>query len=124
MTFTKGSTTVTINGAIYPFELEFKHHQNVGVAEDGTVRVYDRGLTEKFIGIKFRDKDTNLSAIRSFITSTVKFAKETFTFTPDPDMDAGAGKGTAVTVRYWTDQFKERLFNYNKYEYDMILRVE
>lgn len=124
MTFQKDATTVTLKGAIYPFTLNFSHHQNVGIAEDGSVRVYDRNVTEKFIGIKFKDTDAKLTSIRNFINDTVKYAKETFTFTPDPGVDAGAGAGNAVTVRYWSDKFRENMRHWHLFYYDMILRVE
>jgi len=124
MTFTRGSTTLTLDGAIYPFELNFEHHQNVGIAEDCTARVYDRSITEKFIAIKFKDYQANLTNIRNFVTTEAVFSKNTFTFTPDSGVDAGAGAGVAVTVRYWTEKFRERMVSWQKYDYDMILRVE
>ena len=124
MTFVSGVTTVTLNGAIYPFTYTLDRHQSVGISGDGTARVYDRGPTEQYIGIQLRDDHSNLTNIRSFIETTLVFRKNTFTFTPDSGVDVGNGDGGAVTVRYWGGTFMESQNFYHGYYYDIILRVE
>ncbi len=125
-TFVLGGSTITFTGFIFPFVYSQDHHQNAGIAEDGTARVYDRGVTERLIGIKLNEKDhanatTNL---RTFIITTVTFSKLTFTFTPDPGINVGNGDGGAVTVRYWSNKLVENQWAFQKYAFDIVLRVE
>lgn len=125
-TFVLGGDTVTFTGFIFPFKYTQDHHQNIGVAEDATVRAYDRGVTERFIGIKLNEKDhTNATTnLRTFIITTVTFSKDTFTFTPDAGINVGAGDGNAVTVRYWARSLVENQWAFQKYAFDIVLRVE
>lgn len=125
-TFVLGGSTITFTGFIFPFIHTYSHHQNRDTAEDGTARVYDRGVTERFIGINLNEKNhanatTNL---RTFIITTVTFSKLTFTFTPDAGMNVGNGDGGAVTVRWWNGNLVEHQWAYQKYDYDILLRVE
>lgn len=125
-TFVLGGDTVTFTGFIFPFMHSYDHHQNIGVAEDATVRAYDRGVTERFIGIKLNEKNhTNaITNLRTFIITTVTFSKTTFTFTPDPGINVGAGDGSAVTVRWWNSKLVENQWAFQKYAFDFVLRVE
>ncbi len=124
MTFTKDATTVTFDGALWPLDYESMPHQNTGISEDGTVRVYDRNVTEKFIHLEIKDYHDNINNIRSFIETIIKFKKETFTFTPDSEVDVGNGDGGAITVRYWNSNFIEKQIAYHRYTYIMTLRRE
>ncbi|HEA19667.1 hypothetical protein LCGC14_1529940 [marine sediment metagenome] len=125
-TFVLGGSTITFTGFIFPFVHTYEHHQNIGVAEDGSVKAYDRSVTERFIGIKLNEKNhTNATTnLRTFIITTVTFTKDTFTFTPDSGMNVGNGDGGAVTVRWWGGSLVESQWAYQKYAYDIILRVE
>ena len=125
-TFVLGGTTVTFTGFIYPFSHTYQHHQNIGVAEDGSVMAYDRGVSERYIGIKLKEKSHSNATtnLRNFIITTVTFSKDTFTFTPDAGINVGNGDAGAVTVRYWGGTLAENMFNYQMYNYDIVLRVE
>lgn len=124
MQFSKGGTTVTFEGALYPLGYESARHQTAGISEDGTVRVYDGGVLEEYITLEIKDGHDNLTNIRNFINNTVKMRMEAFTFTPDPGMNVGNGDGGAVTVRYWASSFAEKQESYHKYRYTMTLRRE
>ena len=123
-TFVKSGTTVTFSYIGYPTAYTSKPHQNMGISEDGTVRVYDRGVTEKYITLKIKDYHANLTNIRSFIETTANFAQNTFTFTPDSGHNAGNGDGGAQTVRYVDSNFIETQPVYQIYSYTIRLRVE
>ena len=125
-TFVLGGSTITFTGFIFPFVHTYSHHQNRDIAEDGTARVYDRGVTERFIGINLNEKNhTNATTnLRTFIITTVTFSLTTFTFTPDAGMNVGNGDGGAVTVRFWGGSLVEHQWAYQKYDYDILLRVE
>lgn len=122
--FVKGSITITFRLTILPLSNEYQRFQNVGISGDGTVRIYDRETEEQFVRILFKDIHSNLSAIRSFIRTTVKMRRETFIFTPDANVNVGNGDGGAIIVRYWNSNFIENQVNYQKYNYEMILRKE
>lgn len=125
-TFVLGGTTVTFTGFVFPFIHTYDHHQNIGRAEDGSVKAYDRSVTERFIRINLKEKNhTNATTnLRNFIITTVTFGKLTFTFTPDAGMNVGNGDGGAVTVRWWAGNLVESQWAYQKYAYDILLRVE
>ena len=125
-TFVLGGTTVTFTGFVFPFGHTYDHHQNIGTAEDGSIKAYDRSVTERFIRINLKEKNhTNATTnLRNFIITTVTFGKLTFTFTPDAGINVGNGDGGAVTVRWWAGNLVENQWNYQKYAYDIILRVE
>jgi hypothetical protein len=125
-TFVLGGSTITFTGFVFPFNYSHEHHQNIGVAEDASVKAYDRSVTERFIGIKLNEKDhTNATTnLRTFIITTVTFSKLTFTFTPDTGINVGNGDGGAVTVRWWSPSLLENQWMFQKYAFDMILRVE
>jgi len=125
-TFVLGGSTITFTGFIFPFVHSYDHHQNIGVAEDGSVKAYDRGVTERFIGIKLNEKNhTNATTnLRTFIITTVTFSKTVFVFTPDAGINAGAGDGAAVNVRWWSPKLMENQWAFQKYAFDIVLRVE
>jgi len=106
-------------GSSYPFNNTYEHHQNIGVSEGGSVKVYDRDITEQFIGISFDNyssTDKSSFDIENFILNTAVFSKNTFTFEDD--------FGNSYTVRYWIDNFKNSMHRYLLEKYDLILRVE
>ena len=125
-TFVLGGTTVTFTGFVWPFEHTLEHHQNVGRAEDASVKVYDRNVTERFIGINLNEKShSNMTTdLRDFLTTTVKFSLLTFTFTPDAGINVGNGDAGAVTVRWWGGSLLEHQWAFQKYRVDILLRVE
>lgn len=124
MTFSKSGITVTFNAVLYPANYEGSRHQNFGLSEDGTCRVYDRNVREALIHLIIKDTHTNLEAIREFIMQTVSQRLYTFTFTPDTNHNVGNGDGGALTVRYWASNFMEKQYAYHRYQYEIILRKE
>ncbi|HUX54255.1 MAG TPA: hypothetical protein VMV56_07570 [Williamwhitmania sp.] len=123
MTFVYGATTITFTGALWPFENEIGRHQNFGIAADGTLRVYDRGYDEEFIRLEIMSGHANLTGLRAFIKTTIKFMKTSFTFTPDTNIDVGNGDGGAVTVNLWQTNLIEKQEAYHRYRYFITLRV-
>jgi len=123
MTFTKSPTTLTLSGSLYPCSVEFKQQQLAGISADGDVLIRDRsGADEVFVKIVLPAKHNNYDSIRDFITDTVKMRKETFTFTPDSGVDVGAGDGVGIYVKYWSDNFTERMRAWGSFVYEIILR--
>lgn len=106
-------------GSSYPFNITYKHHQNIGIAESGKTKVYDRGVTETFIGVIFNNynnSDISVFDVDNFIRNTAVYSKNTFTFEDD--------LGNSYTVRYWNDEFIDSMHAYLIHKYDLILRVE
>lgn len=123
MTFKTGAYTLTFTGHLWPFEFEYGRAQNFGIAEDGTLRVYDRGYNEEFIRLEIDDTHANLTGMRIFIKDYLKFMKTAFTFTPESNINVGNGDGGAVTVNLWQTNIIEKQESYHKYRYFIILRV-
>lgn len=111
MIFTKGSSTLTVT-AIYPVTIDYNPHQNRGVSENDTVRVYNRGDHGEIITIPLRIKDNELTNLRTWIKNTILFSYHQFYVTPDSGHDIGNGDGGSVLVRWWDDTFTETRSNY------------
>lgn len=124
MTFTSGTVTVTLPPNILTMDSPtITHWQNTAVTEDGTARVYNRGVNEWFIPCRLKITNTQRSNLRNFVKNTVTFANTTFTFTPDTDIDYGAGAGTGFSVRWWQDSCIERPVAPGIYEVSFVLRA-
>lgn len=121
MTFYDGSTTVTLNGSIYPIEISWAKNQLIGVSADKQIKARTRFGSVKMIKIVLHDGHLNHDNIRDFIINEVVFRKKTFTFTPDSNIDVGQGDGVATTVRFWGSNFVENMVAWHNYRYEMTL---
>jgi len=106
MILKKGATEITVD-AIYPVNIRNTPHQNRGISENDTMRVYNRGDHGEVITIPLRVQDSDLTTLRSFIKETVIFSLSEFYVTPDTGHDIGNGSGGAILVRWWDDSFSE-----------------
>lgn len=118
------TTTVTLPGALLPFDQSTNRDQTMGVTANGSVKVYDNAVNEYFVSAKFRLTSAQRTSLRDFIRTTVKFAYATFNLTPDAGVDIGGGDATAVAVRYWDKTWQESQVSPSLYEVQTIFRRE
>ena len=124
MIFTYSATSVTLPGAEPSWQYKTTHRQNKGVTEGGYVRMYNRGINEYMIPVKFRLTTTQLTALYTFLNTTVQWAALVFSCTPDSGVDIGAGAGTAVNVRCWSDDWAPKWLSADRWEVELLLRRE
>ena len=124
MQFLSGTVTVSLPGNLFDTNLPgIEHKQNLGMAEDGTVFAYNRGVNEWFYELRMRLTDAQRSSLRAFLRNTVQFGTTTFAFTPDTGIDIGAGATTSVAARYWQDSLTEKPIAPGRWEVGCVLHA-
>lgn len=110
------TVTIDLPGELFPVEREYKRWQDVGVAEDGSVKVYDKGVEEVFYIISLGPlTDVEMENLESFIRDTVKFRLNPFEI---------EGYDGLIRVRYWEDIFKKEERVYKKFWVKFKVRQE
>lgn len=111
------SVVLDLPGEAFPIEREVYHWDKISVAEDGTVKGTDRGVTERFYILKLGPlTKEQMDSLENFLVETVGFRVRTFRWL---DID-----GTFRTVRFWDTKLKKVEKFLNRFYVTIKLREE
>ena len=110
------TVTIDLPGELLPVIREFKRWQNIGISEDGSIKVFDRGVEEIFFLISLGPlTESKMQELEDFLRTTVKFRLNPF----EIETQDGIFK-----VRFWDEVFKKEERVYQKYWVKFRLRKE
>lgn len=121
---TSPAATVDLPGPEFGHTYRVERYQNIGIAENGDVLAYDKQVNSYWIKCRIQCSYAGATALRDFLTSTVKFGYATFSLTPDNGVDIGNGLGGSVAVRWIPGIYEEIAYAPSRYEIAMEFRRE
>jgi len=124
MKFSKGGNEVVFDADLYPVIYEARRAQRRDVSANGAPYVRDLNFKTRFVTLALKNKHAKITALRSFIMDVCRFRLYTFTVTPPAGINLGEGDAGETTVRYWDSNFVEKQNVYQRYRYEMTLKIE
>jgi hypothetical protein len=111
MAITIGTVTINRNPVPRHNWSKQRYNQYTRITADGGRKTYDNGptvLTGTLVLKAVAKSEGDI--LRTYITDTAVFGKNSFTITPPANTDLGAGDGVAITTAYFEGDSLEGVF--------------